>query len=107
MEFFFCNDNIERCVKGTRRKWVQSRPDIPSIWPVKIGTNLSTKEILDLESTGFQLPQRAVISPRRLFGMEELPINLASFSTPAFADDCPKTRSCKSIRRNNNSPSTK
>jgi hypothetical protein len=31
MEFFFCNHDIERCVKGTRRKWVQSRPDIPSI----------------------------------------------------------------------------
>jgi hypothetical protein len=53
MEFFFCNDDIERCIKGTRRKWVQLRPDIPSIWPIKIGTNLSTKEILDLESTGF------------------------------------------------------
>jgi hypothetical protein len=53
IEFFFCNDDLECCVKGTRRKWVQSRPDIPSIWPVKIGTNLSTKEILDLESIGF------------------------------------------------------
>jgi hypothetical protein len=31
MEFFFCNDNIERYVKGTKRKWVQSRPNIPSI----------------------------------------------------------------------------
>jgi hypothetical protein len=56
MEFFFCNDDIERCIKGTKRKWVQSRPDIPSIWPVKIGTNLSKKEILDFESVGFQLP---------------------------------------------------
>jgi hypothetical protein len=74
---------------------------------VKIGTNLSTKEILDLESVGFQLPQRAVISLRRLFGMEELPFNLASFPTPASADDCPKTRSCKSIRKNNNAPNTK
>jgi hypothetical protein len=107
MEFFFCNDNIERCVKGTRRKWVQSRPDILSIWPVKIGTNLLTKEILDLESIGFQLPQRAVISPRRFFGMEELPFNLTSFPTPAFVDDCPKTRSGKSICRNNNAPNTK
>jgi hypothetical protein len=53
MEFFFCNDDIERCIKGTKRKWVQSRPDIPSIWPVKIGTNLSKKEILDFESAGF------------------------------------------------------
>jgi hypothetical protein len=107
MEFFFCNDDIERCVKGTKRKWVQSRPGIPSIWPVKIGTNLSKKEILDFESAGFHLPQRAVISPRRLFGTEELPFNLASFSTPASVDDCPKTRSGKSIRRNNNAPSTK
>jgi hypothetical protein len=107
MEFFFYSDNIECCVKGTRRKWVQPRPDIPSIWPVKIGTNLSTKEILDLESVGFQLPQCAVISPRRLFGMEELPFNLASFPTPASADECPKTRSDKSIRRNNNAPTAK
>jgi hypothetical protein len=106
MEFFFCNDDIERCVKGTKRKWIQSRPDIPSIWPVKIGTNLSKKEILDFESAGFQLPQRAVISPRRVFGTEELPFSLVSFPTPASADDCPKTRSRKSIRRNNNAPST-
>jgi hypothetical protein len=61
MEFYFCNDDIERYVKGTKRKWVQSRPDIPNIWPVKIGTNLSKKEILDFESAGFQLPQRAVV----------------------------------------------
>jgi hypothetical protein len=79
MEFFFCNDNIERCIKGTKRKWVQSRLDIPSIWLVKIGTNLSKREILDNESVGFQLPQRAVISPRRLFRSEEpLPVRGAS-----------------------------
>jgi hypothetical protein len=106
MEFFFCNDDIERCVKGTKRKWVQSRPDIPSIWQVKIRTNLSKKEILDFESVGFHLLQCAVISPRRLFWTEELPFNLASFPTPASADDCPKTRSGKSIRKNI-APSTK
>jgi hypothetical protein len=107
MELYFCNNNIECCVKGTKRKWVQSRPDIPNILPVKIGTNLSKKEILDFESAGFQLPQRAVISPRRLFGTEELPFDLASFPTPASANDCPKTRSGKSICRNNNIPNTK
>jgi hypothetical protein len=74
---------------------------------VKIGTNLSTKEILDLESTSFQLPQYAIISPRRLFGMEKLPINLASFPTPASPDEFPKTRLGKSIRRNNNTSTTK
>jgi hypothetical protein len=74
---------------------------------MKIGTNLSKKKILDFENAGFQLPQHAVISLRRLFGTEELPFNLASFPTLASADDCPKTRSGKSIRRNNNTPSTK
>ena len=34
--------------------------------------------------------------------MEELPFNLASFPTLANADDFPKTKSGKSIRRNNN-----
>ena len=104
MEFFFYNNDIKRCIKGTKRKWVQSRPDIPSIWPVKIGTNLSKKKILQLESASFQLPQRAVISPRRLFGMEELSFTLASFPSPANADDFPKTRLGKSICRNNNAP---
>jgi hypothetical protein len=104
MEFFFYNDDKERCVKGTRRKWVQSRPDVPSIWSVKIETNLSKKEILDLESASFQLPQHAIISLRRLFGMDELPFDLASFPTPASLDEFPKTRSGKTIRRNNNAP---
>jgi hypothetical protein len=53
MQFFFCNDNIERCVKSTIRRWIKSRPDVPNIWPVKIGINLSKKEILDLEYAGF------------------------------------------------------
>jgi hypothetical protein len=32
---------------------VKSRPDVPNVWPMKIGTNLSRKEILDLEHTSF------------------------------------------------------
>jgi hypothetical protein len=63
MQFFFYNDDIEYCVKGTRRKWIKSRPDVPNIWPVKIGTNLSRKEILDLENAAFQLPQRIINHP--------------------------------------------
>ena len=57
MQFYFCNDDIERCVKGTKRKWVISLPDIPTMWPVKRGTNLTKQEILALEAAGFQLPQ--------------------------------------------------
>ena len=71
---------------------------------MKIGANLSKKKILDLESADFQLPQRAVIFPKRLFGSEELPFSLASFPTLANVDDYPKTKSGKSIRRNNKAP---
>jgi hypothetical protein len=107
MEFFFCNDDIERCVKGTKRRWMNSRPDVPNVWPVKIGTSLSRKEILDLERIGFQLLQRAVISPRRLFEMEELPSNLSSYSIPASPNEHPKIKSGKNIRRIKNVPTTK
>jgi hypothetical protein len=82
---------------GTRQRRVQLRLNIPNIWPMKIGTNLSRKEILNLENAGFRLPQRAIISPRRLFGMEELSLDFSSYSTPASLDDHPKTRSSKNI----------
>jgi hypothetical protein len=107
MEFFFCNDDIEHCVKGTKQRWVKSRPDVPNVWPVKIGTNLSRKEILDLERVGFQLPQCAVISPRRLFGMEELPSDLSSYPIPASPNEYPKIRLDKNIWRIRNVPTTK
>jgi hypothetical protein len=107
MEFFFCNDDIEHCIKGTKRRWVKSRPDVPNVWPVKIGTNLSRKEILDLERTGFQLPQRPVISLRRLFGMEGLPSDLSSYPIPPSPNEHLKIRSGKNIRRIKNVPTTK
>jgi transposase-like protein len=53
MQFNFWNNDIEQCLKGTRRRWVKSMPKVPNIWPVKIGTNLSRKEILDLKNAGF------------------------------------------------------
>jgi hypothetical protein len=86
---------------------VKSRSDVPNVWPVKIGTNLSRKEILDLEQAGFQLPQRAVISPRRLFGMEELSSDLSSYPIPTSPEEHPKIRSGKKIRKIKNVPTTK
>ena len=32
--FYFCPDDIARCIKGTRRKWVKSCPDVHDIWLV-------------------------------------------------------------------------
>ena len=106
MQFFFCNDNIERCVKGTKRKWVISVLEIPATWPVKRGTNLSKQEILALEATGFQLPQRQPISPWRLFGEHSGMHLLSSYPVPDDADEHPKIRDGKRVLRNSKAPTT-
>jgi hypothetical protein len=106
MEFFFHNNDIEWCMKGSKRRWIKSKPDVPNIWPVKLSTNLTKKEILALENFGFHLLQRAVISPRRLFS-GDIPVDVASYPTPPFPNDHPKARSGKNIQRNKKAPTTK
>jgi hypothetical protein len=86
-QFSFRNDDIERCVKGIRRKWVQHRPDVPDVWPVLTGTNLTLQEVLALEEGRFQLQQRQDVSPRRLFGdSSNVASSMAELPTPAQAD---------------------
>jgi hypothetical protein len=104
-EFFFCSDDIERCVKGTRRRWVakyskdQEMPPIPEVWPVKLGTNLNLTEIRALEAAGFQLPKKIPVSPRRLFSAAPPPANLKSVPVPAQADRYPGKRDGKMVKR--------
>ena len=107
MLFFFCNDDIERCVKGTRRKWVVARPAVPDIWPIKLGTNLTQKEILDLENAGFRLAPHVELSPRKLFREDGSLVDLSEYVAPKFPNDFPKRRFGKNIRRNPKAPSTK
>ena len=107
MQFFFCNDDIERCVKGTRRKWVVSKPTVPKIWPVKMGTNLTSSEILALENAGFQLQPRVALSPQRLFEGQGIPNDLSRYIPPEFLANHPKRRFGKNICRNAKAPSTK
>jgi hypothetical protein len=104
-QFFFCNDDIERCVKGTRRKWVQYRPDVPHVWPVLIGTNFNLQEVLALEEGEFQLQQRQDVSPIRLFGdSSNVASSMAELPTPTQADQYSTLRFGKKIRRSNNGP---
>jgi hypothetical protein len=78
-------------VKDTKQKWVKSKPNVPNIWPMKIGTNLTRKETLALENACIHLPQLANMSPRRLFKSKVL-FDVASYLTPTFLDDHPNTR---------------
>ena len=45
-EFWFCHDDIKRCVSGNKKKYVLDWLVVPNIWHVKIVTNLSRQESL-------------------------------------------------------------
>jgi hypothetical protein len=45
-DFWFCPDDIERCVKGSKRSWVLDWPQVPDVWLVLSGTNLICEETL-------------------------------------------------------------
>jgi hypothetical protein len=112
-KFFLCPDDIEHCVKGSRRKWVdkfstdQERPPIPPVWPIKIGTNLTRLEILKLKNVGFQLPQKERIMPTCLFNTSAPPLDLSGIDVPTTSDSYPSSRQSKSTRRSATAPSTK
>ena len=59
-----------------------------------------------MEATGFQLPQRQAISPRRLFGEHSALQLLSSYPVPNDADEHPKIRGGKKVRRNPKAPTT-
>ena len=113
MEFDFCLDNIERCVKDPRRKWVipfsvdDQKPPIPPIWPVKIGTNLTRSEIFAFENASFQLPPKKRITPTRLFTNSAPPLVMSGIHIPELTDFIPPTRLSKVVRRSSNAPSAK
>jgi hypothetical protein len=46
---------------------------------MKFGTNFIEKETLILENVGFQFPQDIIMSPRRLFGGEEVPFYVSIY----------------------------
>ena len=84
-----------------------SVPTVPTIWPVKMGTKLSVAEILALEVAGFRLPQRQVISPRRLFGGETSIELVLTYPVPSSLDEHPHSQAGKVIRRNPKAPIVK
>ena len=107
MQFFLCNDNINRCVKGTKREWVLSVPEVFEVWPVKLWIHLTSKEILSLEKACFRLPQQKETSPKRLFQDQPLALDLSAYPTPTYPDEFRTRRSRKNIRRNKKAPSIK
>ena len=104
-DFWFCPDQIARCVMGPKRFFVIDRPQIPEIWPVLTGTDLTRSEILELQEAGFCLQSTTPLSPRRLFSTSKAfePV-LWSAPRPLHADRIPSTRNGKNVRRNPKAP---
>ena len=105
-EFFFCPDNIHRCVMGSKRPLVLDWPPIPLTWPVKFGTNLTHEEVLKLEDAGFQLQQQEALSPRQKFQTQvNIPIPRSKFHVADHPDAHPSNRFGKKCRRSSDAPS--
>lgn len=51
--FWFCSDEMNQCMKGSKKKWMLDWPNIPSTWLVNVGTNLSREEVFALEDITF------------------------------------------------------
>ena len=99
-DFWFCSDDIDRCVKGTKRRWILDWPEVPEVWPVLSGTNLNREETLLLQHAGFRLQEQPILSPPRLFSMSTVfsPI-LYDHPLPKNSDVHPTVRNNKAIRR--------
>jgi hypothetical protein len=97
-DFWFCPNDIEHYVRGTKCSWVLDWPQVPEVWPILSGTNLTRQETLLLQDAGFKL-QRPSISHWRMFMLSNL------FEAPVFdhlgspnPNIHPTTRNNKSIR---------
>ena len=104
-EFWFCADDVNRCVKGNKKPWMSGWPPVPTTWPVKMGTNLTRQEVAALEDAGFQLQQRGTMSPRRQFqSSADMPLLRSDFPVPDHPDHHLTLRNNYSIRRNPDAP---
>jgi hypothetical protein len=103
MDFWFCLDDIEHCMKGTKRPWIIDWSQIPDVWPILRSTHLTCQEILLLQDAGFKLQKCPSMSPRHMFMLSNI-FEAPVFDHPGSAnpDIYPTTWNNKSFWRNAN-----
>jgi hypothetical protein len=57
-KFWFCHDDLLRCVGRTSRKYAFNRPILPSSWLVQARRNLTQIEVVALEEVNFLLSKK-------------------------------------------------
>jgi hypothetical protein len=66
-KFWFCVDDIHRCVEGAVRTSILKHPSLPIAWLMMSCTNFIISEIVCLEEVGFCLPKHS-FTPKDIFG---------------------------------------
>jgi hypothetical protein len=85
-------------MKGTKHSWVLNWPQVPDVWPVLSGTNLTCQEALLLQDAGFKLQERPSMSPRHMFTLSNLfEAPVFDHSGPPNLNIYPTTRNSKTI----------
>ena len=87
-DFWFYPDDIARCVKGTKRRWVLDWPEVPEVWLVLSRTNLNREETLFLQHAGFRLQERPVLSPRGYSTCPEFSVLFCLTTLPQRTQTC-------------------
>jgi hypothetical protein len=104
-DFWFCPNDIEHCVKGSKRSWILNWSQVPNVWPVLSGTNLIREETILLQDAGFKLQERPSMSPRRMFALSNFfEARVFDHPGPPNLDVHPSTQNSKFVRRNANAP---
>jgi hypothetical protein len=112
-DFWFCADDLLRCVGGSKVKWVHDWPLLPNVWPIACGTHLTKSEILFLQEARFHLQTEDVGEPTlHLFNEDDTGKNVSFLHSkqldsdvqPSDGDMHPTKRLGRTIRRNPNAP---
>ena len=102
---WLCANDINHCMKGSKKKWLFDWSNIQTVWLVEVGINLTWEEVFTLEDVGFQLhDQEAFSSHRRLGTIPNLPIPRSQFCFPSNPHAHPTTRYPEAIRCNMATP---
>jgi hypothetical protein len=57
-KFWFCHDDLLRCVGRTSKKYALNRLALPSLWHEQSGTNFTQIEMVALEEASFLLLEK-------------------------------------------------
>jgi hypothetical protein len=92
-KFWFCVDDLTRCVGGTRRKYCVDRPLVPSMWLVQVRTNLTQFEVTTLQEVGFVMCETCKCVTQTFFANE----STTPCNQHVDLEAWPKTRNNKPI----------